>query len=80
MDKSYLEALSRPTIPVPLAGEILGLNRNKSYEAAKAGEIQTLKFGKRLVVPTAWIRRVLGLEAALRQGTSEHEGSDEDAV
>jgi len=58
-----LEKLGHPTTTVPVAGEILGLSRNKAYEAASRGEIPTLKFGKRIVVPTMLLRRMLGLEA-----------------
>ena len=39
-----------------------GLSRNKAYEAASRGEIPTLRFGKRIVVPTVPLRRMLGLE------------------
>jgi len=53
--------LNEITIPVPSAGRILGLSRNKSYEAARTGELPTLRFGKRLVVPTAMLRNMLGL-------------------
>jgi hypothetical protein len=49
---------------VPAAGKLLGLSRNKAYEAAACGEIPTLKFGKRIVVPTVPLRRMLGMEAA----------------
>jgi hypothetical protein len=45
----------------------LGLSRNKAYEAAAKGEIPTLRFGKRIVVPTAPLRRMLGLEDRLPQ-------------
>ena len=63
MAKAVLEMMRGPTTTVPLAGAALGLSRNKAYEAAKRGEIPTLKFGKRLVVPTAPLRRMLGLES-----------------
>jgi hypothetical protein len=46
---------------VPEAGRALGLSRNASYEAAARGEIQTLRFGRRIVVPTAWLKGVLQL-------------------
>ena len=59
-----IEKLDGPTTTVPVAGEVLGLSRNKAYEAAARGEIPTLKFGRRLVVPTMLLRRMLGLEAA----------------
>jgi hypothetical protein len=57
------EALAAPTITVPLAGKALGLSRNASYEAAHRGEIPTLRFGKRMVVPTTWLRKTLQIEA-----------------
>jgi len=61
-EKMLKEALSGPTTTVPVAGRILGLSRNKAYEAAAKGEIPTLKFGKRIVVPTMLLKRMLGLE------------------
>ena len=33
-----------PTTTVPMAGKLLGLSRNKAYEAASRGEIPTLRF------------------------------------
>jgi excisionase family DNA binding protein len=36
---------------VPEAGEMLGLSRNASYEAAKKGDIPTIRIGKLLRVP-----------------------------
>ena len=55
------------TVSVPVAGKAAaGLSRNGSYEAAKrdghiAG-VKVLKTGGRFAVPTAPLRRVLGLE------------------
>jgi Helix-turn-helix domain len=51
----------RPTIPVPEAGQILGLSRASAYDAANRGEIPTLRIGRRLVVPTARLLAMLGL-------------------
>ncbi len=64
MPKPNRGAVFELTVTVPEAGELLGLTRNKAYEAAAKGEIPTLRFGKRLVVPTAPLRRMLGLEEA----------------
>jgi hypothetical protein len=36
---------------VPEAGALAGLGRNASYDAAKRGEIPTLRLGGRLLVP-----------------------------
>ena len=57
------EILSEPTTSVPEAGRALGIQgRNQSYEAARRGEIKTLKFGRTLRVPTSWLKRVLELD------------------
>lgn len=64
------EALSRPTVDVPEAGALFfGLNRNASYEAAKRGDFETIKIGKRIVVPVAPIAARLGLQ--MKIGTKE---------
>ena len=55
------EILAKPTTTVPLAGKVIGLSRNGAYDAARRGEIPTLDFGRRKVVPTAWLRQILWL-------------------
>jgi excisionase family DNA binding protein len=47
------------TMSVPAAGAIVGLTRNKSYDAANNGEIPTIRFGKLMRVPKAAWRRKL---------------------
>lgn len=60
------DAEERPTLPLwPDVGKILGLGRTATYEAAKNGLIPTIRLGPRsLVVPTAKLRALLGLETA----------------
>lgn len=53
----------RPTLTVPEAGAILGLGKASSYDAAARGDIPTIRIGRRLVVPTAGLRRLLLLDA-----------------
>ncbi|MEO3811354.1 hypothetical protein ABGB17_20360 [Sphaerisporangium sp. B11E5] len=53
-----------PTISVPRAGALVGLCRDSSYEAARRGDLPTLKFGRRVVVPTARLLAMLGLDQA----------------
>ena len=48
----------------PETGEILGLSRGATYEAAKRGDIRTLDVGRLKKVPAAWLRQKLGLEPA----------------
>jgi hypothetical protein len=44
---------------VPEAGALIGLSRNKSYEAAKAGKIPTMEFGALLIVPRGrWLKKI----------------------
>jgi len=46
---------------VPEAGQLLGLGRNAAYEAAKRGDIPTLEFGRRKMVPKIPFHRLLGI-------------------
>jgi len=60
-----------PTLSVVRAGAFCGLGRSASYEAARRGELPTIRFGQhRLVVPTAALRRLLALDAPLAQEPS----------
>lgn len=49
----------RMVMTVPEAGEILGLGRNASYEAARRGDIPTIRLGKLLRVPKVALDRML---------------------
>ena len=54
------------TMTVPDAGRIYyGLSRNGSYEAAKRGDIPTIKIGRLLRVPVRALEEILN--AASRQ-------------
>lgn len=43
------------------AAEILGIARSTAYTAARSNELPTVKIGRRLVVPTASLLRMLGI-------------------
>jgi hypothetical protein len=45
------EIRGKATISVPEAGQILGLGSHGAYDAARRGEIPTLRFGRTLRVP-----------------------------
>lgn len=65
MNQELSQLLSSPTADVPDVGRIcFGLSRNGSYDAAKRGDFPTIKVGRLLKVPTAALRRQLGMEAA----------------
>ena len=41
-----------------------GIGRNQAYEAARRGEIPTIRIGKRILVPVAALDRLLSVNAA----------------
>jgi excisionase family DNA binding protein len=49
----------RKTLTITEASKALGVSRNKAYEAARRGEIPTIKIGKRILVPLAALERML---------------------
>lgn len=53
----------RPTVSVEEGGAVLGLGRAASYAAAKRGDLPTIRIGRRLVVPSVALLRLLGHEA-----------------
>lgn len=52
------------TITVPQVGRLLGICDTSAYDAVKTGQIPVLKLGRRLLVPTARLRDLLGLTNA----------------
>ncbi len=57
-----------PTITVEQASELLGISLRSAYKAARTGELPTLRLGRRLLVPTAKLMRMLGVESEPLQG------------
>lgn len=65
MNQELQELLSRPTASVPDVGRVCyGLSLKGSYDAARRGDIPTIRIGRLLKVPTSALRRQLGLEGA----------------
>jgi excisionase family DNA binding protein len=58
---------------VPEAGALLGLSRNGAYEAAKRGEIPTLRIGRLLLVPKVAFHRMLA-SATVAPGAPPSDG------
>lgn len=54
----------KPVLTVEEAGALLDLGRSAAYDAARRGDIPTIAIGRRLLVPTAAIRRMLHLDEA----------------
>ena len=51
-------------LDVPSAGKILGLGVSASYAAARRGDFEVLRIGKKLIVPTAKLLALLGVPAS----------------
>jgi excisionase family DNA binding protein len=49
----------RKTLTVPEVAKLLGIGRNQAYEAAKRGEIPTIRIGKRILVPLVALEQKL---------------------
>lgn len=54
--------LERPTVPVDTAAELLGISRSSAFRAVRRGELPSIRLGRRIVIPTAGLRALLGLD------------------
>ena len=50
-----------PLLSVEQVCELLGVSRSAGYRAAASGDLPTLRWGRRLYVPTARLLELLGL-------------------
>ncbi len=57
----------RPFMSIDETARVLGLGRSATYDAARRGELPTIRLGRRLLVPTAALRHLAGMDAASRQ-------------
>lgn len=58
-----LDPSTSPTTTIDEAAQLLGVSRNSAYAAVKAGELPSIRIGRRLLIPTAALRRMLMLDA-----------------
>src|SRR4051812_6906716 len=59
LDMAKRKATVSPTLTVEQAGHELGISRNSAYEAAKRGDIPTIRIGRRILVPRVALERML---------------------
>jgi excisionase family DNA binding protein len=55
-------ASEQPTMQVDELPKVLGISRASVYEAVKNGDIPSIHIGRRIVIPTAAVRRMLQLD------------------
>jgi excisionase family DNA binding protein len=54
----------RQTYTIAESAKRIGISRNAAYEAAKRGEIPSIRIGRRVVVPAAALEKKLRGDAA----------------
>ena len=60
-EEALAALLSAPTVSADAAALVLGVSRASIYSAARRGDFQTVKVGRRVVIASAPIRAQLGL-------------------
>ncbi len=70
--------VERVVYTVPEAGRLLGLSRNGSYEAAKRGDIPTIRIGRLLLVPKVPFHRMVELMTSEAVVPTKREGPEND--
>jgi excisionase family DNA binding protein len=58
----------RLTYTVEEAGQLLGIGRGSAYQAARAGELPTVRLGRRLLVPRAALTSLLNASEPTANG------------
>jgi excisionase family DNA binding protein len=56
------DAAARPTISVREAARALGISATTAYQAVDTGTLPSIRLGRRIVIPTAALRRLLDLD------------------
>lgn len=54
-------AEENPVLTVDEVARLLGISRNSAYDAVANGEIPAIRIGKRIVIPTAGVLKMLML-------------------
>jgi excisionase family DNA binding protein len=52
----------RFAISILEAAKVLGISRSYAYQMAATGELPTLRLGRRILVPVAALRELVGLD------------------
>ena len=67
MTEDTKEILEKPTCSVKELGRVFRLSKNPAYEAVKRGDFPSIRVGGRIRIPTAPLRRMLGMGSASAQ-------------
>jgi len=61
-DADAVDWQRRPTVPVDVAAEVLGISRASAFRAVHRGQLPSIRLGRRIVIPTAGLRALLGID------------------
>ena len=59
-----MEPMTRQTLSVREAAEMLGISKAHAYDCARSGEIPSITLGRRVVIPRRALEDLLGLTAS----------------
>lgn len=65
LNERFVAHLRRPSCSVNQVAEVLGMSRQGVVNAIERGDIQAVRIGKRIVVPTAPLRKMLLIDDGL---------------
>lgn len=68
------------TITVEQLSEFLGVSRAVAYEAARTGELPTLRLGRRVLVPVPRLLALLGVEPSAMRDDGEKRASTDSGL
>ena len=57
-----LDPATKPTLSVDEFAVVAGISRSTAFAAVHSGDVPSLRFGKRIRIPTAAVRRMLDLD------------------
>ena len=57
-----LDPTTHPTLSVDEFAIVAGISRSTAFSAVHNGEVPSIRFGKRIRIPTAAVRRMLALD------------------
>ena len=57
-----LDPESKPTLSVDEFAVVAGISRSTAFAAVHSGQVPSMRFGKRIRIPTAAVRRLLELD------------------
>ena len=66
MNPQTEKILSKPTCTVAEVAELTGLSPGTVYNGVARGSVKAIRFGRRIIIPTIYVREMLGFEEGQR--------------